>query len=198
MDRPVQDLSSFRLPANFRGRSAWFVQLWWLVQATLFRMSPQVLYGWRRFLLRLFGAKIGRGVILRPTVEITYPWKLTIGDHCWIGDHATLYTLGEIHIGDNAVVSQHCYLAAATHDYTVPTFDMVARKITIEPEAWLATRVFVAPGVTIGCGAVVGACSVVLKDLPPMMICAGHPAKSLRSRVLTVEPATLAEAAEHL
>jgi putative colanic acid biosynthesis acetyltransferase WcaF len=198
MEQPVQDLSSFVLPPNFRGRPAWFVQLWWIVQATLFRMSPQVLYGWRRFLLRLFGARIGRGVIIRPTAEITYPWKLTIGDHCWIGDHATLYTLGEIHIGDNAVVSQHCYLAAATHDYTQPTFDMIAKTITIEPEAWLATRVFVAPGVTVGRGTVVGACSVVLNDVPAMMICAGHPAKPLRPRMPNSEPAALAEALQRL
>src|ERR1019366_7488865 len=71
----VQDLQAFQLPENFRGRPAWIVQLWWLVQATLFKLSPQVLYGWRRWLLRLFGAKIGRGVLLRPLVEITYPWK---------------------------------------------------------------------------------------------------------------------------
>jgi putative colanic acid biosynthesis acetyltransferase WcaF len=178
----VQDLKSFRLPHNFRGRPAWFVQLWWIVQATLFRCSPQFLYGWRRFLLRLFGAKIGEGVIIRPTVEITYPWKLTIGDYSWIGDYAALYTLGEIHIGDNACISQHCYLAGAGHDYTRTTFDMVEQRITIEPEAWLATGVFVAPGITVGRGAVVGARSVVVKDLPPMMICAGNPARVLRPR----------------
>lgn len=185
MSPRVQDLRTFRLPANFRGRPAWFVQLWWLVQATAFRWSPQALYGWRRFLLRLFGAKIGEGVIIRPTAEITYPWKLTIGNHCWVGDYATLYTLGEIEIGDNACVSQHCYLAAATHDYTRPTFDMLDKKITIEPEVWLATRVFVAPGVTIGRGAVVGACSAVFKDVPAMTVCAGNPASPLRPRLVT-------------
>lgn len=191
--RPVQDLKSFVLPRDFRGRSAWFVQLWWLVQASLFRCSPQVLYGWRRFLLRLFGAKIGEGVIIRPTVEITYPWKLTIGDYSWVGDYATLYTLGEIVIGDNACVSQHCYLAGAGHDYTKPTFDMVASRIVVEPEAWLATRVFVAPGVTVGRGAVVGACSVVVNDVPPMMICAGNPARVLRERPTATDAAALAE-----
>jgi putative colanic acid biosynthesis acetyltransferase WcaF len=183
MPAPVQDLKSFVLPPNFRGRPAWFVQLWWIVQATLFRCSPQVLYGWRRSLLRLFGAKIGSGVIIRPTAEITYPWKLTIGDNSWIGDHVTLYTLGEIRIGDNACISQHCYLAAAFHDYRKPTFDMIGSWIAIESEVWLATRVFVAPGVTVGRGAVVGACSVVLKDVPPMMVCAGNPAIPLRPRV---------------
>lgn len=188
LDR-VQDLEHFVLPRNFRGRPAWFVQLWWIVQATLFRCSPQALYGWRRCLLRLFGAKIGRGVIIRPTVEVTYPWKLKISDYSWVGDYATLYTLGEIEIGDNACVSQQCYLAAATHDYTRPTFDMIDKKITIEPEAWLGTRVFVAPGVRVGRGAVVGACSVVLKDVPAMMVCAGNPARVLRER--TVADASL-------
>jgi putative colanic acid biosynthesis acetyltransferase WcaF len=182
MPQRIQDLKSFRLPPNFRGRPGWYVQLWWIVQATLFGWSPQILYGWRRFLLRLFGAKIGKGVIIRPTVQVTYPWKLSIGDYSWVGDYATLYTLGEIEIGDNACISQHCYLAAAGHDYTKPTFDMLDRKIVIEPEAWLATRVFVAPGLRVGRGAVVGACSVVLEDLPPMMICAGNPAKPLRPR----------------
>jgi putative colanic acid biosynthesis acetyltransferase WcaF len=179
----VQDLRSFRLPANFRGRPAWFVQLWWLVEATLFRGSPQLLYGFRNWLLRQFGAHIGKGVCIRPTVEITYPWKLSIADGCWVGDHVTLYTLGEIKIGSNAVISQCSYLCAASHDYTLSTFDIFARPVHIGPEAWLATGVFVGPGVTIGSGAVIGARSVVLKDMPEMMVCAGHPAKALHARV---------------
>lgn len=182
MPLPIQDLKSFVLPADFRGRPASLVQLWWIVQATAFRWSPQVMYGWRRFLLRIFGAKIGHAVMIRPTAEITYPWRLTIGDHTWIGDHATLYTLGEIHIGDNTCISQHCYLAAAGHDYTRPTFDIFGSKIVIEQEVWLATGVFVAPGITVGRGAVVGACSVVAKDIPAMTISAGNPAKVLRQR----------------
>jgi len=187
MAAPVQDLKSFRLPPDFRGRPAWFVQLWWIVQATLFHGSPQFMYGWRRFLLRLFGAHIGQGVMIRPSAEITYPWKLTIGDYSWIGDHVGLYTLGEIRIGENAVVSQHCYLASAYHDYTRPTFDMMGSFVAIEPEAWLAARVFVAPGVTVGRGAVVGACSVVLKDVPPMMVCAGNPARPIKPRETRAE-----------
>src|ERR1700687_2685472 len=106
MQHSVQNLSQYKIPKTFRGRPAWFVQLWWIVQATLFRWSPQFLYGWRRWLLRRFGARIGQGVIIRPTAEITYPWKLSIGDWAWIGDNVTLYTLGEISIGENTVVSQ--------------------------------------------------------------------------------------------
>jgi putative colanic acid biosynthesis acetyltransferase WcaF len=177
-----QDLSRATVPPGFRGRPAWFVQLWWLVEALLFHPSPQILYGWRRFLLRAFGARIGKGVLIRPSVSVTYPWKLSIGDWSWVGDHATLYTLGEIAIGDNAVVSQRSYLCAGTHDYMRPTFDLRAVPIRIESQAWLATNVFVGPGVTVGNGAVVGACSVVLNDLPAGMVCAGNPARPLHPR----------------
>ena len=98
-----QKLNTFQLPKNFRGRSPIVVQFWWLIQGTLFRMSPQFMYGFRRFLLRLFGAKIGKKVIIRPSVKITYPWKLSIGDYSWIGDQVDLYTLGNITIGKNVV-----------------------------------------------------------------------------------------------
>jgi putative colanic acid biosynthesis acetyltransferase WcaF len=102
----IQNLEQFVLPKNFRAKNAITVQIWWLVQSTFFACSPQFLYGCRRFLLRLFGAKIGKNVIIRPSAKITYPWKLTIGDHSWIGDDVVLYTLGEIEIGKNTVISQ--------------------------------------------------------------------------------------------
>jgi putative colanic acid biosynthesis acetyltransferase WcaF len=177
-----QDLSKPKVPEGFRGRPAWFVQFWWIVQSLFFHTSPQFMYGWRRFLLRAFGARIGRGVLIRPTVSVTYPWKLRIGDFSWIGDEVTLYTLGEITIGDNAVVSQHTYLCTGSHDYTQATFDLYAMPIHVEPEVWLAAHVFVGPGVTVGRGAIVGASSVALKDVPPGMICAGNPLKVIRPR----------------
>ena len=183
MKGSVQDLAAFELPRNFRGRSGVSVQLWWLVQTLLFKLSPQFLYGWRRFLLRMFGAKIGKGVIIRPTATITYPWKVSIGDNSWIGDDVTLYSLGEIEIGRDSVVSQRSYLCTGGHDYTKSTFDIFAAKIIIEPEAWVATDVFVAPGVTIGKGAVIGARSSVYKDMPPMTICYGNPAKPMLPRI---------------
>jgi len=179
----VQDLKAFRLPANFRGRPAWVVQLWWIVQSTLFRASPQVAYGWRRFLLRLFGCSVGKGVMIRPTVEITYPWKVTIGDYSWIGHDVTLYSLGELHIGANVVVSQSSYLCTATHDMQNPSFDIYDRPVFIEDEVWIAADVFVSPGVRIGRGAVVGARSTVFHDLPPMMLSIGNPAKPVRPRL---------------
>lgn len=177
IERRYQRLDQFRVPKGFRGRSAVYTQLWWLVQSTLFGLSPQVLFGWRRWLLRLFGAKIGKSVFIRPSVRVTYPWKLTIGDHCHIGDDVVLYTLGEIEIGDCAVVSQRSYICTGSHDHASPTFDIFAKKIVIESEAWVATDVFVAPGVRIGNGAVVGARSSVFSDVPPGQIYVGSPAR---------------------
>ncbi len=179
----VQQLNTFILPKGFRGRSALMVQLWWLVQATLFACSPQFMFGWRRWLLSLFGAKIGRAVLLRPSVKVTYPWKVCIGDFAWIGDDVVLYSLGEIEIGEHAVISQRSYLCAASHDYSQADFPIVAKKITIGAQAWLATDVFVAPGVTIGRGAVVGARSSVFANMPEGMICYGTPAKAVKPRI---------------
>lgn len=181
----VQDLSSFALPKDFRGRSAAVVQLWWLVQATLFACSPQFLYGWRRWLLRRFGARIGNKVLIRPSVRITYPWNLTVGDYSWVGDYAELYTLGEITIGRNAVVSQYCYLCTGSHDMSAPAFDIFAKPIVVEDEAWVAAGVFVHPGVTIGRGSVVAARSVVGRSTGPYEVHAGIPAKFLKVRVST-------------
>ena len=180
----IQDLQTFRLPAGFRGASAFKVQLWWGVQATLFGLSPQFMYGWRRYLLKLFGAKVGKGVLVRPTAKVTYPWKVKIEDFAWVGDDVVLYSLGEIEIHAHAVVSQSSYLCAADHDYTQPDFPIRSRKITIGQQAWVAADVFVAPGVTIGAGAIIGARSSVFKDMPADMVCFGYPCVAVKKRVL--------------
>lgn len=177
-----QDLSKFVLPDNFRGKNAVIVQLWWLVQAVFFKTSPQIAYGWRRFLLRLFGADIGEKVILRPSVTVTYPWKVKIGDYSWIGDNVGLYSLGEIVIGKNVVVSQKSYVCTGSHDYLKVDFPIFAKKITIHDECWLGTDVFVAPGITINKGTVVGARSSVYKNLPANKVCFGNPAKVVKNR----------------
>lgn len=187
VERKYQRMDRFQVPPGFRGRSKMIVQLWWLVQSTLFAMSPQVMYGWRAWLLRLFGARIGQGAVIRPSVKTPYPWKLTIGDYCHIGDDVQLYTYGAIEIGDCAVVSQRSYLCTGSHDHTSPTFDIFARKIVIGSEAWLATDVFVAPGVTIGSGAVVGARSSVFHDVPSAAIAVGTPAQFVGERKMRHE-----------
>ena len=113
----MQQLNTFKLPKNFRGRNAFVVQLWWIVQSIFFKNSPQFMYGFRRFLLGIFGAKIGKKVIIRPTVRTTYPWKVSIGDYSMVGDDVVLYSLGEIEIGKHVVISQKSYLCTGSHDY---------------------------------------------------------------------------------
>ena len=183
-----QNLSRFRMPAGFRGRGTVVVQLWWLVDTLLFRPSPQVLYGWRRWLLRQFGAKIGKGVLIRPSARITYPWKVAIGDHAWIGDHAILYSLADIRIGAHTVVSQLSHLCTGSHSIESASFAITAEPITIGSQCWLASDVFVAPGVTIADGAVVGARSAVFHDLSPAMIYRGTPAQPVRPRPFPDKP----------
>lgn len=156
--------------------------MWWLAQTVFFRTSPQFAYGFRRWLLRCFGAQVGRHVVIRPSVTVTYPWKVKIGDYAWIGDDVVLYSLGEIYIGPHAVVSQSSYLCAGDHDYAQPDFPIRARKITIGEQAWVAAGVFIAPGVTIGKGAVIGARSSVFGDMPAGKVCFGSPAKPIKQR----------------
>jgi putative colanic acid biosynthesis acetyltransferase WcaF len=160
-----------------------FVQFWWLCQSLLVNSTPQFMYGWRRVVLRAFGAKVGSGVLIRPSVTVTYPWKVEIGDNAWIGDDVELYSLGQIRIGRDAVVSQGTYVCAGTHDHRDPTFPIEARPITIDDEAWVAAQSFLCPGVTIGFGAVVAARSVVTRDVAPLEVVAGNPARAISARL---------------
>lgn len=141
------------------------------------------MFAWRNWLLRLFGARVGTGVLIRPSVRITYPWKLTIGDYSWVGDYAELYTLGPINIGRNAVVSQQCYLCTGSHDMSAPAFDIQAHAITVEDEAWIAAGTFVHPGVTISRGSVIAARSVVRHNTEPYGVYAGTPLTWIKSRL---------------
>lgn len=170
------------MPAKLRGKNKFVCQLWWVVQSCLFGLSPQFAYGWRRFLLRLFGADIGVGVLIRPTARITYPWKLTVGDYSWIGDQVWLYNLDNISIGSHSVISQRSYLCTGSHRYENLTFDIITKPILIGKECWLASDVFVAPGVFIEDGCVVGARSSVFHSLPTYSICRGNPAIKIRDR----------------
>jgi putative colanic acid biosynthesis acetyltransferase WcaF len=178
-----QDLSQFRVAKGQRGRPAWFVQLWFIFETLFVRCTPQVLYPWRRIALRLFGAKVGRNVLIRPGVRVTFPWKLAIGDNSWIGDNATLYNIEWITIGQDSVVSQESYLCSATHDHREISFPVKALPINIGSECWVAARAFIGPGVQVGHGAIVGACSVLLSDVPPAMIVAGAPARIIGKRL---------------
>lgn len=171
-----QDLSQFCVPPGFRGRSKLFVLLWQIVQDTLFAWSPQPAYAWRRGLLRLFGAQVGIGVLVRPSARIVYPWRVILKDYSWIGDHVHLYSLDLITIGPHTVISQRSYLCTGTHDYTNVAFSLLTKPIVVDHQAWIAADTFIAPGVNIGFGSIVAARSSVFHDVPPLAIAAGSPA----------------------
>ncbi|RFO95130.1 colanic acid biosynthesis acetyltransferase WcaF [Rhodoferax lacus] len=177
-----QDLHYTPVPQGFPGRSKYFIQFWYIVNATLFRMSPHAMYGWRRWLLRSFGAQIGNAVKLRPSCQITYPWNVSIGEHSYIGDEAILYSLGRIEIGAHVSISYRTFLCTGSHDFRDPSFPLTIAPIVVEDEAWLAADVFVFPGVKVGKGAVVGARSNVRHRVPENTICSGDPCVNLSLR----------------
>ena len=158
--------------------------LWLLVQSTLFRWSPRPCHGFRARLLQLFGANIARPgeIVIFPTARIIHPWRLSLAPRSMVGPHVLLYNLAEIRLGYGANVSQHCHLCAGTHDYTRWEMPLVAKPIVIGANAWLGTDVFVGPGVSIGELCVIGARSVVVKDQPARMVCAGHPCRPIKPR----------------
>jgi len=171
------------------GRSMFVITLWRLFGLPLLKHLPCETWGDRFFsaikigLLRLFGAKIGRNVVIR-SCEIYYPWNLETGDHVWIGYEANLLTLVPIRLGNHVTVSQRAFLCTGGHDVRDPHFGLVVGEITIKDGGWVGASAFVRPGVTLHEGAVAAAGSVVTKDLPAMTICAGNPCRPVKPRVL--------------
>jgi putative colanic acid biosynthesis acetyltransferase WcaF len=155
------------------------------VQATLFRLSPRPFHAWRAWLLRCFGATIPKlgEVVIFPTASVTFPSKLTLAPRAMVGPNVTLYNLASITLQRGANLSQNCHLCAGTHDFNRWSMPLVARPIVIGENAWLGADVFVGPGVTIGELTVVGARSVVVRDLPPRKICVGHPCRPVKDRI---------------
>lgn len=158
--------------------------VWGIVWLFLFRPSPKILHGWRRLLLRLFGARLGRGVHVYPSCRIWAPWNLEMGAHSCLSHHVDCYCVAKISIGAHATVSQYSYLCAASHDESDPGMKLVSARIAVGDQAWVCADVFLAPGVRVGEGTVVGARSSVFKDLPPWQICCGSPARPVRKRIL--------------
>jgi len=158
--------------------------VWASVQATLFRWSPRPFHAWRAWLLRLFGADIAAPseVVVFPTVRVTFPWLLTLESRAMIGPDVKVYNLARVTLRYGANISQNVHLCAGTHDFNRWSMPLVAKPITIERNAWIAADVFVGPGVTIGELAVIGARSVVVRDLPPRQICVGNPCRAIKER----------------
>jgi putative colanic acid biosynthesis acetyltransferase WcaF len=156
--------------------------VWSIVCTLLFRPSPRLCLGWRRFLLRCFGAKIGKGAKIMSSARIWAPWNLTVEEQGTIGEDVDCYNVAPIVVGAHATVSQHAHLCAATHDITHPNMLLTSAPIVIGNAAWICAGAFVRYGVTVGEGAVCGARAVVVKDVPDWTIVAGHPAREIKKR----------------
>ncbi len=175
------DLSQYSVAHFDRGASR-LKEAAWVVIKCLFFQNP---WPWpselRVFFLRLFGAKVGNGVVIRSNVNITFPWRLSIADHVWIGEEVTILSLAQITIHTNVCISQRAYLCAGSHDFRSPAFDLQTKPITIGAGSWIAAQAFVAMGVEIGEGSVVGAGSVLMESVPPRSFVRGNPASVVKT-----------------
>jgi putative colanic acid biosynthesis acetyltransferase WcaF len=185
--KPLIDLRLYDQSWFDRGKPGWYILLWWLVQGIAFPLSPHSLHGFRCWLLRLFGAKIGKGVMIRPTARFTYPWKIKIGDYSWIGDDVVLYSLDGISIGMQCVISQECYLCTGSHDFQDVAFNLITAPIAIGNGVWIAADCFIGPGVHIGANAVIGSRSSVFSHIPEQQVAWGTPCRPRYPRAMKVE-----------
>ena len=190
----ASDLHPSQRPA-FSRRNRLARLAWNLTAALLFRTSPRPMHGWRGFLLRCFGAKLGKGVHVYPKAKIWAPWNLECADYAGIGDGAEIYNPAPMHFGEFCVVSQDSLVCGATHDYNDPEFPLLAFEMSVGARAWICARACVAPGVQVGEGAVLGLASVATRDLEPWTVYGGAPALARKERRQTRLPQAAEQAA---
>lgn len=163
-----------------------FLRVAWSLGSWLVRLSPRPFFGWRRMVLRLFGARVGTQVRLYSSSRIYMPWNVEIDDWAALGEEVFVYSLGKVRIGKNASLSYRSHVCAGAHDLEDPALPLLKLPVCIEEGAWVGTEAFIGPGVTVGRGAVVGARAVVVKDVGPFDIVAGNPARFIRKRTFPV------------
>ena len=180
--RPQVDLSRYVNEFGVRNKAA--RMLWAMVHLLLFRLSPRPFFGWRRFLLRCFGAQVGRGVRTHSSLKVWAPWNLNVGDYSWLGEHVDCYNVDRVTIGAHAVVSQYAYLCTASHDISDPRMRLETAPIILCDNAWVCAGAYVGMGVVMGVGAVAAARAVIVKDVEPWTVVGGNPARLIKSRRL--------------
>jgi putative colanic acid biosynthesis acetyltransferase WcaF len=178
------DLSKFSTGDFDRGAGPLKEGFWTLASLFLFRLCPLKCSGLKCAVLRAFGAKVGRGVVIKPRVTITFPWKLTVGDHVWLGEESWLLNLAPIVIESHVCISQRSFLCTGNHNYKSPAFDLIVKPIQVESGAWIGAAAFVGPGVHVGNHAVLAAGSIATKNLEPFGIYHGNPAVLIKQRIV--------------
>ncbi|MCW2284285.1 putative colanic acid biosynthesis acetyltransferase WcaF [Rhodoblastus acidophilus] len=180
MIRP--DIIANRKAKKYSPRVLMARALWGGLRLPLFAWTPRPLWGWRRTVLRAFGARVGRDVHVYPSARIFAPWDLELGDACAIGDRAVIYNLGRISIGAAATISQQAHLCAGTHDFRDPAMPLLKPPIDIGAGAWICADAFIGPGVKVGGMAIIGARAVVVRDVGADTIVVGNPARVVGRR----------------
>ncbi|MDB4117776.1 WcaF family extracellular polysaccharide biosynthesis acetyltransferase [Amylibacter sp.] len=178
------DLSKFQNEWFIPGSKIKIV-LWSLASALFFRTSLPIPSVTKVIVLKLFGAKIGTEVVIKPSVHIKYPWKLRVGNYSWIGEHVWVDNLALVTIGDNCCLSQGSYILTGNHDFTSSTFDLMVSAVNIENEAWVGAKSVVCPGVTLHRASILTVGSIATKNLCELGIYQGNPAVKIKQRVVS-------------
>lgn len=179
---PQTDLSRYQNKAFQRGAPRWKELLWLLCSAILFRHPLAIINGLKIQVLKAFGAKVGTGVVIKPSVTIKFPWKLRIGDHVWIGEGAWIDNLDQVDIGSHCCISQGAMLLCGNHNYKKSSFDLITAPITLENGVWIGAQSLVCPGVRCGSHAVLSVKSVATSNLEAFTIYQGNPAVAKKER----------------
>ncbi len=177
------NLNKYQIHSNYQiGVPKWRQVLWYFIGFPLIRCGFITNYTIKIHILRLFGAEIGRGVVVKSGVRVKYPWKLKIGDDSWIGENVWIDNLAEVKIGINSCLSQGAYLCTGSHDWSKDSFDLIAKPIVVGDSVWIGAKAQIAPGVIVGEGAVLTLGSVAVKNLDPWSINQGNPARQIKIR----------------
>jgi len=178
----LPDLSRFDNGWYTPGRPAFVCALWFFCGLPLLRSAIIPFSGFRRLLLQVFGARVGRRVVIKPGVRVKHPWLLSIGDNSWLGEDAWIDNLAPVSIGHDVCVSQAAYLCTGNHNWSDPAFGLIVKPIVLSHGSWIGARSTICPGVTVGEGGIAAAGSVVSHDIPPFEVHAGNPACFLGTR----------------
>lgn len=167
-------------PGSALKRGCWFV-----VNNIFFRSYCFPFYSLKRFLLKSFGAKIGAGVIIKPGVNIKYPWFLSVGAHSWIGEKVWIDNLAQVTLGNNVCISQGAFILTGNHNYSLSSFDLITKPVNIEDGSWIGAMAIVCPGVNCGTHSVLSVGSVATQSLEAFFVYQGNPAQKVKERIIT-------------
>lgn len=182
MNNTKVDLAGFSTGNFDKGAGRMKIMLWYMVNALIVRAAWNPLMGLKISFLRMFGAKIGKGVVIKNDVRIKSPWYLTVGDNCWLGENCWIDNLDRVTIGSNVCISQGAMLLTGNHDYKVATMPYRNAPVVIEDGAWIGANSTVCPGVTVHRNAILTVGSIVTKDMDASGIYQGNPAVKIRTR----------------